>query len=34
LALLDLRVTKFITMGSEKLRIGVFAEFYNLLNLD
>jgi hypothetical protein len=32
LTLLDLRVTKFFTMGSENRRIGVFAEFYNLFN--
>jgi hypothetical protein len=32
LALLDLRVTKFSTLGSENWRIGLFAEFYNVLN--
>jgi hypothetical protein len=32
LTLLDLRVTKFLPLGNENRRIGVFAEFYNLFN--
>jgi hypothetical protein len=32
LVLLDLRVTKFFSLGNENRRIGVFAEFYNVFN--
>lgn len=30
--LLDMRVTKFIRLGSDRRRIGLFGEFFNLLN--